>query len=585
MIEKGLFQFCGKTKKYIAQAVFINCIKLVANIVFSFMFASIISYFLTGIFVIDLKISMILIGLSLITRQICTRIAVKKNNKVISEVKHNLRTAIYEKVITMGSLYQEKMTTQEIVHIGVEGVEQLENYFGSYLTQFYYSFISTFILFLVLLPISKPVAIVMLVLAPLIPLFLLLILKIVKNVQKKYWSKYADVGNLFLDSLQGMTTLKVFMADKKRAEDLDEMSEGFRNETMRVLKMQLNSIMIIDWIAYGGAAAGIIVAIHQFAAGNIGTYQLVAIFLLIADFFVPMRLLTSLFHIAMTGVSAGEKMLDFLSYEDNIEYGKKEFVEGDVIIEEMDYFYADKTHAIKNISMKFEQGSLTAIVGPSGCGKSTLASIIAGQYRQPKNSIIYGGIEAYSLKRGEVGKNVVRISHDGHIFSGTVRSNLLIGNKMASEEEMIEVLKEVSLWEVFSQEKGLDSEVLSEGKNLSGGQAQRLSLARALIHNASVYIFDEATSNIDVESEEVILGIIEKISKKKTVIFISHRLQSIVKADKIYVMKDGSLVEEGKHKELLLNKGLYSSLFIQQEELEKFREGGVKSYEYKKECI
>lgn len=572
MVEKDLFQFCGNTKRYIIEAVLINCIRLGANITFSFMFASVLAHFITGVYVFDPKISYILIALSLLVRQICIRAVTRKNNLVVYEVKQNLRKAIYSKVLSLGSLYQEKMTTQEIVHLGVEGVEQLENYFGSYLTQFYYSFISTFVLFLVIAPINFKIAIVLLVLAPIIPLFLLLILKIVKNVQKKYWSKYADVGNLFLDSLQGLTTLKVFKADEARGKELDEMSEGFRKETMKVLSMQLNSIMIIDWIAYGGAVAGIIVALNEFVALNINIYQIILVLLLIADFFVPMRTLTSLFHVAMTGVTASEKMLDFLNEDTNIENGSHTFEKNAPInVKAMNYYYPDGTHALKDINMSFEPGSMTALVGPSGCGKSTLACLLAGEYRHPDQAIYYGSYESRDLAKGEISKNVVRVTHDGHIFQGTVRSNLYLGNSQAGDQDYIDVLKIVNLWDLFSKMEGLDTPILAQGKNLSGGQAQRLSLARALLHDAEVYIFDEATSNIDIESEQVIVKVIEEISKKKTVIYISHRLASIVKADKIYVMKKGQLVEQGQHQELMAAKGQYESLFSQQQELESYR--------------
>nr|WP_314276369.1 ABC transporter ATP-binding protein/permease [uncultured Peptostreptococcus sp.] len=576
MVEKDLFQFCGNTKRYIIEAVLINCIRLVANITFSFMFASVLANFITGVYVFDPKLSYPLIALSLLVRQICIRTVTRKNNLVVYEVKQNLRKAIYSKVLSLGSLYQEKMTTQEIVHLGVEGVEQLENYYGSYLTQFYYSFISTFVLFLVIAPINFKIAIVLLVLAPIIPLFLLLILKIVKNVQKKYWSKYADVGNLFLDSLQGLTTLKVFRADEARGKELDEMSEGFRKETMRVLSMQLNSIMIIDWIAYGGAVAGIVVALNEFVALHIDIYQIILVLLLIADFFVPMRTLTSLFHVAMTGVTASEKMLDFLNEDTNIENGSHTFEKNSPInVRAMNYYYPDGTHALKDINMTFEPGSLTALVGPSGCGKSTLACLLAGEYRHPDQAIYYGSYESRDLAKGEISKNVIRVTHDGHIFQGTVRSNLYLGNSQASDQDYIDVLKIVNLWDLFSNMEGLDTPILAQGKNLSGGQAQRLSLARALLHDAEVYIFDEATSNIDIESEQVIIDIIEEISKKKTVIYISHRLASIVKADKIYVIKKGQLVEEGRHSELMTAKGQYESLFSQQEELESYRSTSI----------
>ena len=585
MIEKSLFSFCGKTKKYITQAVLVNCVRLIANIIFSFMFASLLSSYLIHVDVFKKSVAIPVIIITLIVRRICIIIASKKNALVVYEVKNNLRTAIYKKVMDMGSLYQEKLTTQEIVHLGVEGVEQLESYFGLYLTQFYYSFASTVILFFVLLPINVYVAVVLLILSPVIPGFLLLILKIVKNVQKKYWSKYADVGNLFLDSLQGLTTLKVFKADKHRADELDSMAEGFRKETMRVLSMQLNSIMIIDWIAYGGACAGIVVALFQFLNSNLSIYEFVVVILLIADFFVPMRLLTSYFHIAMTGVSASEKMLEFLNSESKFEYGNNEFVQNsDIVIDNMDYFYADKTHALKGINAEFKNGNLTALVGESGCGKSTMASLISAEYVPDRNKILYGGLDIFSMKKGEINKNIIRITHDGHIFEGSVRSNLLMGNPKATEDEMISILDKVRLWDVFSAQNGLDTEVLSQGKNLSGGQAQRLSLARALLHDAQVYIFDEATSNIDVDSEEIILKIIEEISRHKTVIYISHRLKSLKNADKIYVMEKGRIVDSGNHNELMTREGIYKNLYEKQDRLENIRKNITKN-EMSKEVI
>lgn len=572
MIEKSLFKFCGSAKKYIYQGVIINSIRLFANILFSVSFASLISRFFFDFEIISVKIAIISIIISLIVRHICIKLYSKKSDMLVNEVKVNLRNAIYKKVLSIGMAYQEVMTTQEIVHLGVEGVEQLENYYGLYLIQFYYSFVSAWILFLFIMPISIKVALVLLILSPVIPAFLLLILKIVKNVQRKYWSKYADVGNLFLDSLQGMTTLKVFKADEYRAKEIDEMSEGFRKETMRVLSMQLNSIMIIDWIAYGGAVLAIIMVLFEYKSGNLNIYEMILILMLIADYFVPMRLLTSYFHIAMTGVSASERMLDFLNREGKISYGEQKYTSNcHIKIDNLNYYYPDGTHALKNMSMEFKNASFTAIVGESGCGKSTLASLISAEYIASEKSIFYGSNDLFMMRKGEINKNVIRITHDGHIFSGTVRDNLSIGKSNASDEEMIEVLKKVNLWKTFYAISGLDSEILSQGKNLSGGQAQRLSLARALLHDAEVYIFDEATSNIDIESEEIILSIIEELSTKKTVIYISHRLSSAKNADCIYVLDKGELVEKGKHKELMELNSVYKSLFTQQESLEKYR--------------
>lgn len=572
MIEKNLFKFCGNTKKYIYQGVIINSIRLFANILFSVCFTSLITGFFFDFKIMLEKMAIVGIVVSLIIRHISIKLYSKKSDMLVNEVKINLRNAIYKKVLSIGMAYQEVMTTQEIVHLGVEGVEQLENYYGLYLTQFYYSFVSAFILFLFIVPISIKVALVLLILSPVIPAFLLLILKIVKKVQRKYWSKYADVGNLFLDSLQGMTTLKVFRADEYRAKEIDDMSEGFRKETMRVLSMQLNSIMIIDWIAYGGAVLAIIMALFEYKSGNLNIYEIILILMLIADYFVPMRLLTSYFHIAMTGVSASERMLDFLNRESKVSYGEKKYTSNcSIKVDGLNYYYPDGTYALKNMNMEFKNASFTAIVGESGCGKSTLASLISAEYIPPEKSIFYGQSDLYMMNKGEINKNVIRITHDGHIFSGTVRDNISIGKSNASDDEMIEVLKKVNLWETFYAMSGLDSEILSQGKNLSGGQAQRLSLARALLHDAEVYIFDEATSNIDVESEEIILSIIEDLSSKKTVIYISHRLSSAKNADCIYVLDKGELVEKGQHKDLMKLNGIYKRLFTQQESLEKYR--------------
>ncbi|MBF1047849.1 MAG: ABC transporter ATP-binding protein/permease [Peptostreptococcus sp.] len=563
MVEKNLFQFCGNTKRYIIEAVLINYIRLVANITFSFMFASVLAHFITGVYVFNPKISYILIGLSLLVRQICIRAVTRKNNLVVYEVKQNLRKAIYSKVLSLGSLYQEKMTTQEIVHLGVEGVEQLENYYGSYLTQFYYSFISTFVLFLVIAPINFKIAIVLLVLAPIIPLFLLLILKIVKNVQKKYWSKYADVGNLFLDSLQGLTTLKVFRADEARGKELDEMSEGFRKETMRVLSMQLNSIMIIDWIAYGGAVAGIVVALNEFVALHIDIYQIILVLLLIADFFVPMRTLTSLFHVAMTGVTASEKMLEFLNEDTNIENGSHTFEKKSPIsVKSMNYYYPDGTHALKDINMSFEPGSLTALVGPSGCGKTTVCALIPRFYDVSEGGIFVDGKNIKDFSLYSLRNNIGIVQQDVYLFSGTIMENIRYGKPDATEEEIIEAAKLASAYDfIMELEEGFDTYVGERGVKLSGGQKQRISIARVFLKNPPILILDEATSALDNNSEAVIQESLEVLSKGRTTITIAHRLTTIQNADMIVVMTADGIVEKGSHEELMENKAYYYNLY------------------------
>lgn len=583
MVDRALLGFIGNTRKYIYQAVGFKCLNLIANIVFSYNFASILIYFLKGIFIIKFEISIFMIVVSLAVRQYCIRKVSMKNSLVVYEVKQNLRQEVYEKVLSMGTLFQEEMTTQEIVHLGVEGVEQLENYYGSYLTQFYYSFASAIILVVVMYPLNMWVALALLGASPLIPGFLYVILVMVKNVQRKYWSKYADVGNLFLDSLQGLTTLKVFKADEDRGTELDEMSEGFRKQTMKLLSMQLNTIMIIDWFAYGGSVLAILVALIQFKVGNIYSYELVVILLLIAEFFVPMRTLTGMFHVAMTGVTAGEKMLDFLYSDELVKRGNEKYpINAKIELKNMDFSYPDGECALKGVNMEFAPGEMVAIIGESGSGKSTLASVIAGEYRQPSGSIFIDNKDILEIDAYELNKNIIRITHDGHVFQGSVRENLLIGNFKATDDELISILEKVRLWDLFEQMDGLDTKILSQGKNISGGQAQRLSLARALIYDAEVYIFDEATSNIDVESEQIITDIIKSISKKKTVIYISHRLKSVENIQKIYVLEKGLLIESGNHCELMELGGKYRFLYDKQDELERFRQSSKEGEKYEK---
>lgn len=572
MIEKQLFRFCGNTKKYIMLAVMTNCFRLIANIGFSFLLAYLLSNVLQGN--TDLPYGMILAAMAILIllRQLCIREVNKRNQQVVGEVKHNLRKAVYGKVLRLGNTYQETLTTQEIVHLGVEGVEQLENYFGGYLTQFYYCFSSAIILFAVVAPLNFWAALIMFLLAPIIPISLQGMLGMIKRIQKDYWDSYADVGNLFLDSIQGLTTLKIFEADKKRAEEMETISEKFRIYTMKLLGSQLNSMAVIDWFAYGGAAAGIIIAINQYAKGNVSLFGIIVIILLAAEFFVPMRVLTSLFHVAMTGVTAGDTMLAFMDREEPKRDGNK-LLDQDpsVEVKNLTYTYKDGTTALKGINMTIESGQMTAIVGPSGCGKSTLASILSGQFQAERGFIYLDGTEFYQFAAEEVTTKITRITHDGHLFIGSVRANLRMGNENATDEEMIVALDKVSMWGHLKTMEGLDTVLLSGGKNLSGGQAQRISLARALIHQSQIFIFDEATSNIDVESEEIILRVIEDIAKTNTVIYISHRLQSIKNADQIYVMDQGVIVEDGKHADLLKNQGLYHKLFTEQEDLENYR--------------
>ncbi|WP_338947953.1 ABC transporter ATP-binding protein/permease [Fusobacterium nucleatum] len=567
MIDKRLYNFSGNIKKYISITTFLSCVKLIANIFFYFIFAFLLVSLINKDFSFSYSHIIISILIIVFVRQFSTIKVAHMLGNLVVDVKRNLRKLILEKTLKLGLAYSQLFKTQELIHLSVDNIEQLEVYFGGFLTQFYYCIVSSFILFFSIAYFNLKIAFILLGFSLAIPLSLYIILDKVKKIQKKYFAKYMNVGTLFLDSLQGLTILKIYGTDEKREEEIAKMSEEFRIETMRVLKMQLLSIAAINWIIYAGTILAIVTSIKLFLNGSLGLFPMLFIFMLAPEFFIPMRTLTSLFHVAMTGVSAAENIISFVDSPERNNNGNKEFKnKNEIKVSKLNFSYPDGTQSLKDIDMSFKKGNLTAVVGHSGCGKSTLVSVLAGELKSKKNEIFIDNVDIQNIKIEDKIKNILKITHDSHIFSGTVRENLTMANENLSDETMIEVLKKVKLWGVLS----LDTILESQGKNLSGGQAQRVALARALLYDASVYIFDEATSNIDIESEEIILNIIYSLSKEKTVIYISHRLPAIKNADCIYVMDKGKVIENGKHDELYAKKELYYNMYKHQEELETY---------------
>ena len=567
MIDKRLYNFSGNIKKYISITTFLSCVKLIANIFFYFIFAFLLVSLINKDFSLSYSHIIISILIIVFVRQFSTIKVAHMLGNLVVDVKRNLRKLILEKTLKLGLAYSQLFKTQELIHLSVDNIEQLEVYFGGFLTQFYYCIVSSFILFFSIAYFNLKIAFILLGFSLAIPLSLYIILNKVKKIQKKYFAKYMNVGTLFLDSLQGLTILKIYGTDEKREEEIAKMSEEFRIETMRVLKMQLLSIAVINWIIYAGTILAIVTSVKLFLNGSLGLFPMLFIFMLAPEFFIPMRTLTSLFHVAMTGVSAAENIISFVDSPERNNNGNKEFKnENEIKVSKLNFSYPDGTQSLKDIDMSFKKGNLTAVVGHSGCGKSTLVSVLAGELKSKKNEIFIDNVDIQNIKIEDKIKNILKITHDSHIFSGTVRENLTMANENLSDETMIEVLKKVKLWGVLS----LDTILESQGKNLSGGQAQRVALARALLYDASVYIFDEATSNIDIESEEIILNIIYSLSKEKTVIYISHRLPAIKNADCIYVMDKGKVIENGKHDELYAKKELYYNMYKHQEELETY---------------
>lgn len=571
MIDKRLVGMVPDSKKYIAGNVVLMWCSLVANIVMMSGIALLLQklFFKTA----DSRDIVLFAGLVAavnVARYFLTTGASRMSYLSVRAVKKTLREQIYQKLLKLGMSYREELKTSEIVQVAVEGVEQLETYFGAYLPQFFYAMAAPLTLFFVLLPVSVPAAVLLFVCVPLIPVAIALVQTWAKKLLSRYWDQYTALGDTFLENLQGLTTLKVYQTDGIRHAKMNEESEKFRKITMKVLTMQLNSITIMDIVAYGGAALGIATALLQYRGGHTGFGGCLLIILLSADFFLPMRQLGSFFHIAMNGMAASGKIFRLLELKEEPQEKKQEIPDTEALIrlDEVCFSYEPGREILHDISMELKPGSFTAIVGESGSGKSTLASVLTGQNKRRKGTLTIGGVDFDDISEESRMRHITYVSHNSYLFGGTVRDNLLMAKPDASEEELWRVLEQTKLSDFLKSEQGLDTVLTAQASNLSGGQRQRLALARALLHDSPVYLFDEATSNIDVESENDIMEQIIALAQKKTVIVISHRLANTVTADRIYVLADGKLAERGTHEKLLEKRGVYASLWNTQQALE-----------------
>ena len=572
MINKRLVRLLSDGKKYIYGNIFFQWINLIANIVAIFLISGFISDTYYGN-VTDAKLVrlIVILAIAVLTRVICNVASSKMSYLSSKKVKQVLRHKIMEKMLTLGSSYNEKVRTSEVVQVSVEGVEQIETYFGLYLPQLFYSLLAPLTLFAVIVFMSFTPAIVLLLCVPLIPISIAAVQTFAKKLLAKYWGRYTGLGDTFLENLQGLTTLKIYQADEYKNKKMNEEAEEFRKITMKVLTMQLNSITIMDIVAYGGAALGIILTVKQFVAGNIRLDQAIAIILLSADFFIPMRQLGSFFHIAMNGMAAIDKIFKILDLEVPEEKTMSLPGKGSIKVENLSFAYDESHNALNDISIELLEQGMVSLVGASGSGKSTMASLLMKRSKNYSGKIFVGEVDFNEISEKSVMDNITYISHSSYIFKGTVRDNLLMAKADARDEELWDVLKKTNLADFFEADNGLDFEIAEAGGNLSGGQKQRLALARGLLHDSRFYIFDESTSNIDVESEEVIIEQIKELAKHKGVLMISHRLANVVSSDKIFVLEKGQLKEEGTHEELLTTHGIYSTLWETQQSLENMR--------------
>ena len=576
MIDKRLIGTVPESKKYIAANVALQWCGLAANVAMMMSVASLLASLLTApASGARLLTTAAVAAAAVLIRWLCTTGAARMSDLSSRAVKKTLRTQIYEKLLRLGASYSEQVSTAEVVQVAVEGVDQLETYFGAYLPQFFYAMLAPVTLFAVLCFVNVPAAIVLLVCVPLIPAAIAAVQTWAKKLLSRYWGQYTKLGDTFLENLQGLTTLKIYQADGRRNDVMNEEAEKFRKITMKVLTMQLNSVTIMDVIAYGGAALGVILAATQYRAGHVALSGALLIILLSADFFIPMRQLGSFFHIAMNGMAASDKIFRLLDLPEP-PVRTQACPDGDIVCQDLHFSYTPEREILHGLDLAFPAGSFTSIVGASGCGKSTIASILMGRSRGYTGAVTIGGVPLADISEDSLMRHITYVSHQSYLFKGTVRENLRMARPDASDAALWAVLQQVKLASFLEQEQGLDTPLAEQGSNLSGGQRQRLALARALLHDTPVYLFDEATSNIDVESENDIMTEIHALAGRKTVILISHRLANVTVSDNIYVLDGGALAGQGTHDELLRAGGVYARLWDAQQALENYaKEGAV----------
>ena len=565
----------AESKKYIIQNIFWQWLGLLSSIITmgtaGWLFQTVWDGFIS---LSDCLPAAIVLFFCIGLRAYCSRRASAASANAGNDVKQELRQRLYEKLTRLGSSYHEKVPTAEAVQVAVEGVEQLEVYFGKYIPQLFYSILAPVTLFIVLSFVSLKASFVLLICVPLIPLTIMGVQKLAKRLLGRYWGTYTELGDSFLENLQGLTTLKIYQADEQKAKEMDQEAEHFRKITMKVLMMQLNSIIVMDVVAYGGAALGMIAVLREFASGTVSLGGTVTMILLSAEFFIPMRLLGSFFHIAMNGMAASDRLFAILDLEEG-QTGEECLGDGpaSVIFRDVCFSYDGERQILDQVSFQLPENGLISLVGTSGCGKSTIASLLTGRNRGYRGTIRIGGKELSRIREDSLLSHVTMVSHNSYLFKGTGRENLLMAAPMATEKEMEAALKKVNLYEFLKSPRGLDTELMERGSNFSGGQCQRLALARALLHDTPIYIFDEATSNIDAESEEQIMEVIRELSQNHCVLLISHRLANVVDSRNIYVLSGGRLAEEGTHKELMGQKGIYATLYSEQNILESYGSG------------
>ncbi len=570
MIDKKLLTLLDDSKKYIFRAVALMLLGLCAGVTTTAAICRAVGIAINSngelkFFQLALPFCFIAVGMAV--RYIASRLSNSYKDIIGRSTKKDLRKKVYNKIVRLGVRSTDGMSMAGLTQVAMEGVEQLDLYYSSYIPQFFYAMIAPFILFFVTVWIDWRVACVLLACVPLIPVSIVAVSRYAKKIFAKYWGKYTSMGDSFLDSVQGLKELKIFAADRMYHEKMNRNAEEFRKITMKVLVMQLASTTIMDLVAYGGAGLGIAFAVSGMI--NRGLSPVMGLFLILVavDFFLPLRAFGSAFHIAMNGVSAGAKIIELLEMPDP-QWGSEKIENAEISVNNVDFSYDGSRDALKNISMYFPEKGMSAIVGESGCGKSTVVGLLSGAIRPQAGTITAGGHSIENLDRNDYYSRMAVISYNTYIFNRSVRENFKLAKENATEEEIFSALKAVNLYDFIMENGGLDKVISEDAGNISGGQKQRLALAINLVADKDIYVFDEATSNVDVESEAVIMKNIRQLSQTKSVIIISHRLANIVNADNIYYMENGMVKETGNHEKLMKDNNGYAKLYTAQKNLE-----------------
>ena len=571
MIDKKLLALLGHNKKYIFYAVGLMIVGLFANlaitasICYAIQYAA--EYTSSGSNAQGFILPAVIVIIAMAIRYVTSRSIGDLKDTLGRNVKKDLRQKIYEKIIKLGVRTTDNMSMAGLTQLSMEGVEQLDLYYSAYIPQFFYAMIAPIILFIVTVRINWAVALVLLACVPLIPMSMIAVSRYAKKIFATYWGKYTSMGDSFLDSVQGLKELKIFQADAAQNIKMNETSEEFRKITMKVLVMQLASTTIMDMVAYGGAGLGIALTIHAVVNGSLSAYAALFLILVAVDFFLPLRAFGSAFHIAMNGASAGNKILSLLAQPDPV-WGNETVDGTDITVKDVTFSYDGTRDVLKHASMNFGSTGMYAIVGESGSGKSTVVNLLLGAYHPQQGSILVGNKPLETLSRESYYSHISVVSYNTYIFNETIRQNFMLAKADVTEDEIFTALKKVNLYDFIIENGGLDKVITEDAANISGGQKQRLALAINLVANKDIYIFDEATSNIDIESEAIIMNNIKELSKEKSVIIISHRLANVIAADTIYYIEDGEVKEYGTHNDLMNMHEGYAKLYTTQKKLE-----------------